>query len=420
MAIAPRAVPGPAARPGTGKGGKERVETRIRLLEFVNSFHIGGTERQFVALVQGLAGRGHEVHVGCLRRRGELRRDLPEGLPVHEYPIPSLKSATAARRVLELARYLRRHRIDVVHATGLYANVFAVAAARLAGTPVIVASVRDLGHTWAPALERGQRLVCRLADGVIVNARAVGRRLEDQGWVPGRIHLVPNGISARRPPVRPGGGGLRRELGIPAGAPVVGVIGRLCRWKGLDHFLDAAALVAANRPDAWFVIVGGATVGGEGWVAELRARAAALGLEGRTVFTGPRNDVPELLPELTVSVQPSLSEGLSNVLLESMAAGLPVVATAVGGNPELIRDGVDGLLVPPADPTALAAAVEGLLDEPQRAAALGHAAWRSAFERFSHEAMVERTVAVYEELLRRSQSRRNRWTNPLARRAEAR
>lgn len=392
---------------------------RIRVLEFVNSFHIGGTERQFVALVRGLAEGGHEVHVGCLRNRGQFRGELPPGLPVREYSIPSLKSATAARRVLELARYLRRHRIEVVHATNLYANVFAVAAARLAGTPVVLASVVDLGHTWTPTLERAQRLVCRLADGVVVNALAVGRRLREEGWAPDRLHVIYNGIEVRERPSGPGGMRFREELGIPAGAPLVGVVSRLSAWKGVEHFVDAAALVARDHPEAWFLVVGGPNVGQEPYVEELWRRTTALGLEERAVFTGFRTDVPKLLPELTISVQPSLSEGLSNVILESMAAGLPMVVTDVGGNPELIRDGVDGLVVPPADPPALAASIGRLLADPERARAMGRSAWRSVSERFSLDEMVERTLALYRQLLDRPRRRAGLRRPPRAGRAEA-
>ncbi|MFP3939160.1 MAG: glycosyltransferase family 4 protein [Thermoanaerobaculia bacterium] len=395
------------------------MHARIRVLEFVNSFHIGGTERQFVALVRGLAEGGHEVHVGCLRNRGQFRGELPSGLPVREYSIPSLKSVTAGRRVLELARYLRRHRIEVVHATNLYANVFAVAAGRLAGTPVVLASVVDLGHTWTPTLERAQRLVCRLADGVVVNARAVGRRLRDEGWAPERLHVIHNGVEARERPAGPGSVELREELGIPAGAPLVGVVSRLSAWKGVEHFVNAAALVARDHPEARFLVVGGPNVGQDAYVEELWRRTAALGLEERTVFTGFRTDVPKILPELTISVQPSLSEGLSNVILESMASGLPMVVTDVGGNPELIRDGVDGLVVPPADPPALAAAIGRLLADPERARAMGRSARRSASERFSLDEMVERTLALYRQLLDRPRRRAGLRRIPRAGRVEA-
>lgn len=395
------------------------MHARIRVLEFINSFHIGGTERQFIALVRGLAEAGHEVHVGCLRNRGQFRGDLPSELPVREYAMPSLKSVTAARRVLELARYLRRHRIEVVHAAGLYANVVTVAAGRLAGTPVVLASVADLGQTWLPTLERAQRLVCRLADGVVINARAVGRRLQDEGWAPDRLHVVHNGVEARKRPATDGGTALREELGIPAGAPLVGVVGRLSEWKGIDHFLDAAARVAREHPEVWFLVVGGPNAGGEAYAEELRRRAANLDLGERTVFTGFRTDVPEILPGLTISVQPSLSEGLSNVILESMAAGLPMVVTDVGGNPELIRDGVDGLVVPPADPPALAAAIGRLLDAPESARAMGLSAWRSASERFSLDEMVEHTLELYRRLLGRSRRRAGLRRTPRAGRVEA-
>ena len=142
----------------------------IRVLEFVTNFCLGGTERQFLNLVDGLRDTEFEVHVACFETKGplfaELRRADVQALPLADYPMPSLRSPAAAARLLALARYLRRHRIDVVHTTGLYPNVFGVTAAWLARTPVIIASVRDMGQMWRGDLRRARSHAPRRADAV--------------------------------------------------------------------------------------------------------------------------------------------------------------------------------------------------------------------------------------------------------------
>jgi len=381
------------------------VQKRLKVLEFVTNFCVGGTERQFLNLLDGLRGQA-EVHVACFRADGPLLAEL-EGfdprLPLTAYPVPSLRSPRVLRRLFELVRYLRRHQIDVVHTTGLYPNVFGVVAAWLARTPVIVASVRDMGQMWRGDLRRVQRWTCRLADAVVTNAEAIAQRLRAEGYRPETIEVIHNGIVPVVAPPRRPGTGFRRDLGIPAAAPLVGVVARIDPLKGLDDFLDAAALVAARHPETRFLIVGGpAAAVGEGYTEELRRRAGRLGLADRVFLTGARTDVPDILPELTVSVLPSLTEGLSNSLLEAMVAGKPVVATAVGGNPEIVEDGVTGFLVPANDPPSLAAAIERLVADPRLAAALGRAGQARVADRFTPARLVERTLALYRRLLSRS------------------
>jgi glycosyltransferase involved in cell wall biosynthesis len=176
--------------------------------------------------------------------------------------------------------------------------------------------------------------------------------------------------------------------------------------KGLEDFLDAAALVARRNGAARFLIVGdghvcrdGAVVPDAEYRQALEARARRLGLGDRVVFTGVRLDVPEVLAQVAVSVLPSLSEGLSNVVIESMAAGVPVVATRVGGTPELVEEGRTGLLTPPRDPVALAGAICRVLEDRELASRFGQAGRRRIAEHFSLERMVRDTEGLYERLL---------------------
>jgi glycosyltransferase involved in cell wall biosynthesis len=382
--------------------------TRIQTLQFLDSFHLGGAERQFLNLFEGLRDSEFEVRVGCFRARGEFEGAI-DRTQVAEFPIPSLRSARAAGQLGAFVRHLRRHRIDIVHTTTLYPNIFGVVGAWLARTPVIVASVRDMGQIWTPGLLRAQRLACRLADAVVTNAEAIAARLRAEGYAPGKITVIRNGV---RPSAvaRRSHPGFRRELGVPPGAPLVGAVCRLHPVKRLEDFVDAAALLLRRFPDARFVVVGpvAGSASRENYTSMLRERAAALGIGERVILTGTRDDVAELLSELDVSVLSSASEGLSNTLLESMAAGVPVVATAVGGNPEVVVDGVTGLLTPAGEPAALAAAVASLLEAPERAGEFGQAGQRRVAEHFGCERMVAQTTHLYRRLLARAAARRHR------------
>jgi glycosyltransferase involved in cell wall biosynthesis len=385
-------------------------ERRIPTLQFVDSFHLGGAERQFINLVDGLRDSEFQVNVACFRAAGEFRHELGEdGPPLQEVRLNSLRSPRALLRLASMARFLIRNRIEIVHTINVYPNLFGVTAAWLAGTPVIVASVRDMGQVWSDGLRRAQKAVCRLADTVVTNAEAIAGRLRKEGYDPRRIEVIRNGIAAAAPSA--GGAPLREELGLPADAILVGAVCRLHWVKRLEDFVDAAALLAPRDPRLRFLIVGPITGSPErvSLASELRERAAARGIADRVVFTGARSDVPRVLAELSVSVLPSLTEGLSNTLLESMAAGVPVVATAVGGNPEIVDHGVTGLLVPALAPAELAAAIARLLDDPALAADLGRAGRRRIERDFGCARMVDETRDLYRRLLVREGVRRPRW-----------
>jgi glycosyltransferase involved in cell wall biosynthesis len=376
---------------------------RIQVLHFVDSFQIGGAERQFLHLAQGLDHERFRLHVACLRKVGDWRPGTNGAEPLlREYHLGSLKSPRALVQLVRFARYLRRNRVDIVHARTLYPNVFALAAATLARTRVRIASVRDMGTSWSAMQLRVQRAVCRFADAVVVNAEAVAARLRAEGYDPARIELIHNGVVV--PPLpssRPTK--LRRELGLPAEAPIVGVVSRFHEVKRLEDFVDAAERLASRFPSMRFVIVGPTDDGDEAVrrSAEIAWRAQACGLGERFILTGARDDVAEILPELAVSVLPSASEGLSNTLLESLAAGVPVVATAVGGTPEIVVDGEHGLLVPPGRPDELAAAIGRLVDSPELARRMGARGRERALRRFGLERMISETLELYERLLAR-------------------
>jgi glycosyltransferase involved in cell wall biosynthesis len=372
----------------------------IRLLKVVPTFMCGGTENQFMALGRSLDPERFELEFACLRRWGAFADEIVERhIPLLECNVTSFRSLSALRQQARLARHLTNRRIDIVHTYSFYGNLFAVPPARMAGVPLVIASIRDRAPYLTPMQKRAQKWACQFADCILVNAVAVKDWLIGEGYDAAKIVVIPNGVELSRFDRVDGAESPFRALGIPDGAPVVLVVSRLNPLKGLEPFLEAAALVAPEFPTARFVIAGDTNPNERSYWSTLTRLTGRLGLIDRVTFAGLRRDVPQLLSAATISVMPSLDEALSNVVLESMAAGAPVVATRVGGTPEAISDGVNGLLVPPGDPTAMASAIAALLGDREHARRFGEAARQSINERFSMERMVSATAQLYEALL---------------------
>jgi L-malate glycosyltransferase len=384
-----------ALRPEAGEMARSEAG-RIRVLNILTNFHIGGTERQVTNIALKLDSARFDLHLACLRHSGELLDELKDlDVPRPEFRIGSLYSPRTVLQAIRLIRYLRRNRIQMVHSYGIYPNLFTVPAAWLARVPVVIASIRDRGDILSPWQRSLQRLVCRLADCVLVNASTIRETLVEQGYRADNIVVIPNGVMPPKPVAPRPEKDVRAELGIPAGAPLVIVFSRLNRMKGVEYFLEAVVQVAQRFPEVRFLIAGD----GENR-AELQEQAARLGIAGKVIFTGFRTDLPDLLKESEISVLPSLSEGLSNSILEAMAAGVPVIASNVGGNPEIVEHEVTGLLVPVRDSGALAAAMIRLVEEPKLRAKFGAAGRGRIGTTFSMEASLESVEALYERLMR--------------------
>jgi glycosyltransferase involved in cell wall biosynthesis len=394
-----------------------RAAERIRLCTFLTLFGVGGTEKQVVALLRRVDRSLFEPNLRCLRRWGPLLEELErEYGPIPEYTIQNLYSPRTLCQQARLARGLRRGGVQVLHSYNFYANVFSVPAAKLAGVPCVIASIRDMGVYLTPRQQYVHKLACRFADRVVVNADAIRNWLVGQGYEAERITVIPNGVDTARFSRAPGLEDLelRANLGVPRDAQLVVLLARLHPDKGIEQFLRAAASISGGFRRAYFLIVGESFTGhGESlrrdldYPQRLLEQAHRLGIRERVRLTGFIADVPRLLAQAALSVLPSLSEGLSNTLLESMAAGAPVVATRVGGASEAITDGEHGRLVAPADEPALARAMADLLSDPQQARRLGARARERIGQRYSLERMVAATQDLYLSMLM-SRSRKAR------------
>ena len=377
--------------------------TSARVLNVVPTLMCGGTENQFMTLARMLDRVRFDVEFACLRRWGGFVDELvARNIPLTEYPVPTFRSFTAVAQQARLTRHIVRRRIQIVHAYNFYGNVFATAPARLVA-PVVIASIRDRAPYLTRMQKRVQRYACQFADCILVNADAVREWLIDDGYDASKIAVIRNGVDLARFEHPPSPVNLRRDLGLADDTPLVGVVSRLTRLKGLEYFLEAAAIVRSQLPAVHFLVVGETSPMDRAYLGELQEYAARCGVAGHVTFAGLRTDVPAVLSSLTVSVMPSLNEALSNVVLESMAAGTPTVATRVGGTPEAVVDGVTGVLVPPADSAALAGAIVHLLNHAQLAQHLGGAARARIAEHFSVRRMVRATEDLYSDLLERKQ-----------------
>jgi len=295
-------------------------------------------------------------------------------------------------RIVGLAK---KERVDVIHTFFEKAEVMGWLVRRLAGVPVWVTSRRDLGFKRKPVYDRIFGVSSRDCDSLVAVCQAVKEQtVSREGFPTGKIEVIYNALEDSTLQNTTVPTPSRTDLGLPADGPLVGMVANFnFEIKGHRYFIEAAAKVARDRSDVHFVLVGDGALR-----SDCERQARSLGLAGRIHFLGKRGDVPSILHHLYVSVLCSTSEGLSNVIMESMAAGKPVVATRVGGNPELVSDGETGCVVPPADAASLAEAILKVLNYPVLAEAMGMAARQAAVERFSVRAMVGAHEKLYYRL----------------------
>jgi glycosyltransferase involved in cell wall biosynthesis len=372
---------------------------RILLTNFHRGW--GGQPALILMLSQRLAGLGHEVLIAAPRGSALAERARAAGLSTFE-ELSFRKTrylAAAARDALRLARHLRESRHDLVHAHGSQDLWTCVAARTLTRAQVPLIFTRH--NTKRVAAHAANRWLYRQIDHLILVSGSI---LERYAPLLARADLRRERITVIHAAYRPDrfhpgvdGSRLRAEIGLPPGAPLVGVVGRLVADKGQDDFLRAAALILRRRPEARFLLAGTGTL-----EPDLRALAESLGVAGQVRFLGFRDDVPEITAALSVSVLPSVDcDASSTVIKEALACGVPVVATSVGGASEILRPGETGLLVPPRDPGRLAEAILSLLDDPERARSMGRLGSRDVAQRFTPERLASETLAVYRSVVER-------------------
>jgi glycosyltransferase involved in cell wall biosynthesis len=345
----------------------------------------GGTEHYAIQIGAGLHARGHDIRL--------LWEDPVVGERAREAGVPQMKcplrNDADLRGIHRLYQIFRDQRTDVVLMTKWREYWLGGLAAKLARVPLTVMS---LGLRMVPKDDLKRRLIFRLADRVVVNAEEIRESLRKRPWIDAaKIEVVHNGVDLSR--FRPGGDGnvFRHEVGIPLDAPLVGTIGAMSPQKDHDLFVRAAAVLHAEMPATHFVLVG------EGFLRpQISARIRELELDRCFHLAGFRHDVRPALAAFDLFVLSSYNEGMAWVLLEALACGLPIVATDVSGTRACLDQGVNGLIVPPREATALSSGISDLLADAPLRRRMGENSRRIAEERFDAQEMLTDTLKIFQ------------------------
>ncbi len=372
---------------------RSRSHPRPRLLQLLATGGSGGAQESYTGLLLRLDRAKYEVRALSLSSGSAVQRLRRLGLEVEVLDEPDDEAA-----VRELAAWLRREEIDLVHAHMYRAEVVGTRAALAAGTPVVMATVHSSRVRSAEDVATLAALSPAM-DRLIVPSESILAKVAAEGRGGAAFSVIPNGIDLSRFAVPAPPCTLRDDYGIPCEDALIGVVARLEAEKGHTHLIAAMPAVLARAPRTWLAIVGDGSL-----CDDLRAQARALpaAVRDRIVFTGRRDDISAITGELDIAVLPSLREAQGISILEAMARRKPVVATAVGGIPEVVADGVSGFLVPPSDPAALADALIRLARSPSLRQRLGDAGYEIVAERFSIDAQVRRIEELYDEELQRA------------------
>ena len=356
----------------------------------------GGAETHLLRVVPELRARGIDVSMVVPERGGRLEADfLARGISIEGPEKTGGRALHVAKSAVQLARHLRRNRFDAVHYFLPEPYLIGCMVSPFAGAPMRIMSRRSLSdyqrrHPALGALERRLHAGTALLLG---NSKAVADQLVAETGTPGKVGLIHNGIALDQGKTGVPAEQVRRALGLAGDAFVITIVANLIDYKGHADLLEALAIARPKLPAAWRLLVIGRD---DGIGAQLKEQARSLGLGDRILWLGERTDAAGLLGIADLGVVASHEEGFSNSLIEAMGLGVPIVATAVGGNLDAIADRESGLLVPVRDPRAMAAAIAALTGD----ATLRHRLGAGARQRVQALFTLERCVSRYENLYR--------------------
>jgi glycosyltransferase involved in cell wall biosynthesis len=370
----------------------------IRVLYLHHVTQLSGAENSLLLLLRHL-DRGQVTPLFALPSAGPFSEALErEGIPVLRIPFGPLRDFMGVlKSVRRLLTLIRDHRIDLLHANGPQTNVCAGIAGRLTGVPAVW-HARNLiyGRMWDV-----DRALARLAARIICNSDAIRERFRGSpAWE--KSVTILNAVNTREFHPGQSGGPFRREMGVPHDVTVVGIVGRIGLGKGHDVFVEAAIRVLTRGYATRFFVIGDTVFPEDAWrIDELRRRVKEAGFDDRIRFVGYRRDIPQIMRDLDVLVLASDAEPCGRVLFEAMASGTAVAATNTGGTPEIVRDGMEGILIPPRNPEALADAIGVLIDDPRLREELGRNGAARVLQEFAVDRYVARTLEVYEQAVSR-------------------
>jgi len=361
---------------------------------------VGGAEGVLLRIPKLLPPDRYRCTIGTFRLRpsSPIFAQLP--CPVREFPVNRVFGTAAIRMALQMRNFIQSERVQIVHTFFESADLLGGLVAKLSGVPVLISSRRDMGILRSNRHRVGYRLMSPFFSQVQAVSEAVRQEtIRADRIAPNKVITIPNGIEIDKLADASGCGALRRSLGLEGASPLIVTVGHIRRVKGLDVLVRAAAEVRRVHPTVLFLVAG--AVQEPDCDRDLRELVRQLDLERNVRFLGKMENeaVWSLLKLCDVFCLPSRSEGMSNALLEAMGCGLPCVATAVGGTPEVLEDGISGYIVPSGDHQAAAARILALLSDPDGARDMGRLARRVVEARFSAKSMIDNMVAQYDHLL---------------------
>lgn len=367
----------------------------MRILQVSSATTIGGGEVHVIDLCQALQQRGHDVQLAARPGSPLVERLVSRSVPCHHLPLRNSLDIDSAVR---LSHLIQQHQIDIVHGHVARDYLVCALARRLAGRSQLVLT----RHHYLPIKGHwGYRKMFRQVGKVIAVSESVRRGLMTSlDLTPDQVITIPNWVNLDDYRERPDSLRARARFGVRQPL-VVGMVGQMTPAKGQEEFIRAAALVASWRDDVAFLVAGEEEERGLRFTERLRQLIGELSVSDRVHFLGRVEDLPWLFAALTVLVLPSWQEAFSIVLIQAMAAGLPVIASDVGGPAEIVTHGVTGLLVPPRRVEALAQAINRLLDDPDLRRRLGVAARKEVVIRFEREKVINQIESVYRDVVSR-------------------
>ena len=366
---------------------------KIKVIHLVEELAIGGLEKILTSIVLSLDKKKYNVSVWCLREGGFFANKLiKEGIDVK---ILNILTSRNPLSIYKLYKLLKSHKFDIIHTHAYSAGTIGRISAFLAGVPVIIShnhSVYDYYNRYYHFVEW---LLSLITDRIICISDIVNKFAnETQRINAGKLVTIYNGIDSVYSVAGKETSRLRKELGIPHNHTVISTISHMEEHKGLAYLLESASLLLESRSDIHFLLVGEGTL-----KEELKKLSIDLKIEKNVIFAGERSDIPEILSLTDIFVLPSLREGLGLAILEAMACGKPVIATNVGGIPEIVKDGVSGILVSPKNAEALHSAMNELLEDREKLKRMGHNGKRVCNESFDSKTMIRKVEDLYDSLL---------------------
>jgi L-malate glycosyltransferase len=367
----------------------------LRVLHVIDSLQLGGTEWQCLSLATYINTPRFRSHLVCFKGGGPLLEMLRgRGLSLEVVPFPGFRRPGFVKSLMQLAAFMRQHRIQIVQAYGFYSNVPALLSGWISRVPILIASRRDMGEFLNGVNRFVEKNIFKLADRIVVNAEAIRHELLEAGQVSAeKIIVIPTGVDLDRfTQLMPSGG----QPAWAGKGKVVAMVARFGRQKDQATFLYAAKQLLTADPTIVFVLAG------DGYLKEAAEQLSReMGISSSVWFVGAMDPsaMPVFLRHVDVSVLASKgNEGIPNAILESMAAGKPVVATDTGGCREAVRDAVTGFLVPPGNPEQLAEKILRLLRDEREADQMGKAGRERVVAEFSLSQMTRRFSSLYESL----------------------